>query len=450
MLVDGSWGFYAYFPQLAGQHVLFDTYEVTPYALFFKLTFLAVALFACALSSDYLAERRETPEYYSLLLVATLGMSVVASARDLITIFVGLETAALATFALVGFRRTQPAATEAATKNFVIGALSAALTLYGISLVYLVGGTVDLYELGAALAGPSTPRPALLVGVAFLVAGLGFKVTSVPFHMWAPDVYHGAPDPVSAFLSGASKKMGFAAFFKIFFVGLLAVKLQWTLLVGGLAVLTMTVGNLAALQQTSLKRLLAWSSIAQAGYILIALPVGTEFGLAGGFFHVLTHALMKGGAFLWVAVLAARGIGDDIESYRGLKTRAPLAALTLTLLLLSMAGIPPLAGFASKFVLFGGAIDAGLARDSFWLLFLALAGIANSALSLVYYARVIRVLYVDEPAEAPARLRLPASATVALAALLVLVVGIGVWPQPVFELSRTAAASLLSGPAATG
>ncbi|MBI2078124.1 MAG: NADH-quinone oxidoreductase subunit N, partial [Euryarchaeota archaeon] len=265
------------------QHTLFGLYEVTPFALFFKFVFLLVPILVVLVSSDYLRQDREPTEYYALLLIATFGMMVVASARDLITLFVGLETAAFSSYGLVAFRKTSLTGTESATKFFIIGSLSGAIILYGISLVYAVAGTVDLYELGGLLAD-NPARPALLLAIAFLVAGLGFEISTVPFHMWAPDVYHGSPDTVSAFLAAGSKKMGFAAILKVFLVGLIAFKLQWELLVGILAVLTMTVGNLAALQQTSLKRLLAWSSIAQAGYLLIALPVGTNLALAGALF----------------------------------------------------------------------------------------------------------------------------------------------------------------------
>jgi F420H2 dehydrogenase subunit N len=441
-----SGGYYGALPGLdASQTVAFGVFEVTAFALFFKTVFLAVALLVIFVSSDYLAEKTQSAEYYSLLLVGTAGMMVVASARDLVTLFVGLETAVVASFTLAGYRRREAGSSEAATKFFIVGALSAALTLYGISLVYAVAGTVDLYELGAVIKAGATTRPALLVALAFLVAGFGFEITAVPFHMWAPDVYQGSPDPVSAFISGASKKMGFAAVFKVLFVALLAVKLQWGILVGILAVLTMTVANFAALQQTSLKRLLAWSSIAQAGYIMIAIPVGTEFGLTGGFFHIFTHALMAGGAFVLVAMLGARGVGDQLEGYRGLYKREPLAAATLSLMALSLAGIPPLAGFASKFVLFGGAISEGVRADNNWLLFLAVAGILNSALSVVYYARIVRTVYVDDAPDVPARMALPWTSAAVLVLLLVLTVLIGVWPQPFFEFSRVAAQSLLTG-----
>ena len=428
------------------QHTLFGLYEVTTFALFFKFVFLLVPILVVLVSNDYLRQDREPTEYYALMLIATFGMMVVASARDLITLFVGLETAAFSSYGLVAFRKTDAIVTESATKFFIIGSLSSAIILYGISLVYAVGGTVDLYELGGLLAN-NPARPALLLAVAFLIAGLGFEISTVPFHMWAPDVYQGSPDTVSAFLAAGTKKMGFAAIIKIFIVGLIAFKLDWELLIGVLAVITMTVGNLAALNQTSMKRLLAWSSIAQAGYILIALPVGTSLALGGALFHILTHAVMKGGAFVLIAVLAVRGVGDSIDEWRGIGRRYPLAGFTLAVIMLSLAGIPPLAGFVSKFILFASAVDVGLATDKTWLIGLAVAGVLNSALSLYYYARVIRALYVEDTGKAPAAAGsatpFPQGAVWVCFIVLFILLVLGVFPDGLVDISRTAASSLL-------
>ncbi len=424
-----------------------ESYEVTPFALFFKAVFLLVALLVVLVSPTAMKPAAKNTEYYLLLLIATFGMMVVASGRDLLTIFVGLETTALATFPLAGYRKDDLRSLEAATKFVIIGALGSALTLYGMSLLYATTGTIDLYAIGAAAEAGFGPGS--LLAIAFLIGGFGFKVTSVPFHMWAPDVYDGSPTPVSSLLAAGSKKMGLAAFFKVFFLGLLAVKAQWDLLIGILAVATMTLGNLAALRQTRVKRILAWSSVAQAGYMLIAFPVGTQLALAGAFFHVLTHALMKGGAFAVVAVLGARGLSDDLKDWAGLSSKAPVAAFTMALLMLSMAGIPPLAGFASKFVLFFSAIDAGLARSNDWLIFLAVAGIVNSVISLGYYVRVIRAMYVDEETEAPqgvpaaSAFRFRGPVWAAFYVILLGVVVMGVWPDPFIRLATEAAASLI-------
>ncbi len=429
-------------------HILFNFFEVTPFALYFKFVFLGVASLVALVSSDYIRQDREPTEYYALMLIATFGMMVVASARDLITLFVGFETAALASYGLVAFRKLELGATESATKFFIIGSLSAGLTLYGISLIYAVAGTVNIYDLSILLNDIDGPmRGALLLGVGFLIAGFGFEASIVPFHMWAPDVYHGAPDTVSAFLAAGNKKMGFAALLKVFLVGLVAVKLQWEMLIGILAVLTMTVGNLAALQQTSLKRILAWSSIAQAGYILIALAVGTTYALTGGLFHILTHAIMKGGAFVLVALMAVRGIGDNLDQWRGVGRRYPLVGFAMALIMLSMAGIPPLAGFWSKFILFSSAVDVGLDDGRQWLLWLAVAGILNSAISLYYYARVIRAMYVEEtePMKAVAVNKIAAGGVMAALTVVVTLLLFGFWPQPLIQFASSAAESLLGG-----
>lgn len=463
MLSGGPYGFlqYVYHGDAPAELLFLDTLEVSTFALFFKLVFLLVGVLVLLVSRDYLGEDAETAEYYVLTSLALLGMLVVAGARDLLTLFVGLETAALSSYVLAGYHRRDKRTTEAATKFFVIGSLSAAITLYGISLVYAVAGTIRFDEVATALAANDAPTVPLLLAVAFLVAGFGFKITSVPFHMWAPDVYDGAPTPVSALLSGASKKMGFVALFKVFFIALVAAKFQFDVLVGILAVLTMTVANVAALMQTRIKRILAWSSIAQAGYIMIALVVGTSFAVTGGLFHILTHAVMAGGAFVLVGILAARGIDDSLDSYRGLSKRAPFVSLAMAFLMFSLAGIPPLAGFASKFVLFGGAIDAGVAQNNNWFLFLAVAGIVNSAISLAYYVRVVRACYVDEPApvaDASTQQAAAAGATAspillstgaafALAIVFVLTILMGVWPGPFIDFAQGAADSLLAAAA---
>ncbi|MCX8104132.1 MAG: proton-conducting transporter membrane subunit, partial [Candidatus Bipolaricaulota bacterium] len=279
----------------------------------------------------------------------------------------------------------------------------------------------------------------LRAGLIFVLAGFGFKITVVPFHFWAPDVYEGAPAPVTALLAAGSKKMGFLALIKIFLMSLVALELEWGLLFGVLALLTMTVGNLLALVQSSVKRMLAYSSIAHAGYILIAFAVGTEYGLVGGLFHIVTHAVTTAGLFLIVALLAAKGLGEEYASYSGLNRRQPLVALVLSLSLLSLAGVPPLPGFQSKFVLFGSAVDAGLANQS-WLVLLAIAGVVNSALSLAFYARLIKVAYVDEPERAlvgsnppPEALQIPPLLLVALLLELLFIVVLALQPGPLLE-----------------
>jgi NADH-quinone oxidoreductase subunit N len=259
-------------------------------------------------------------------------------------------------------------------------------------------------------------------------------------------VYEGAPTPVSGLLAAASKKMGFAALFKVFLIGILVTKAQWEEAVAILAILTMTVGNLIAVSQTNIKRMLAYSSIAQAGYILIALPVATQYAVAGGVFHILTHAFMKSGAFMVVAAMGAVAIGEKLDDFKGLSKRSPFLALSMTLFLLSLAGIPPLAGFASKFVLFSSAVYSSLEPGQSWLVWLAIAGVLNSALSLYYYARVIKNMYMEKGPEE--KVRVPPMMCAGIAFAVVMVVLIGVFPDPFVSVCKDAASAftgLLSG-----
>ena len=307
--------------------------------------------------------------------------------------------------------------------------------------------------LGQLMAGAAHPySPLIVLSTVFLLAGFGYKIAAFPFHMWAPDVYDGSPTAVSAFLAAGSKKMGFAALFKVFLVGLIAVRADWDVLVAIVAVATMTIGNVLALSQTNIKRMLAYSSVAQAGYMLIALPVAAvadpvtgQYALAGGIFHILTHAFMKAGAFIVVAALIAVGLSERLDDFRGLSRRAPLMAFSMAVFLVSFAGIPPLAGFASKFVLFSGAVQASLAPEHGWLIFLVIAGVLNSAVSLWYYARVVRVMYVDEPeAHQTAPLRLPKAITASVVVALLAVILIGLAPGPFIDISLRAAESVIT------
>lgn len=411
----------------------------------FMLVFFSVGIIVVLSSPEFIAKDRNQGEYYSLILLAVTGMTIVAEGNDLFVLFVGLEISGIASFALSGFRKSEKRSTEAATKYFIIGGFSSALTLFAISIVYGVAGTTQISAIANALTGPTgtfTAIPGsetyLLLGVVLFMAGLGFKVAMVPFHMWAPDVYEGAPTPVSGFLAAASKKMGFAAFFKIFLIGIIVTKGNWEVAAGALAILTMTVGNLVAVSQTNIKRMLAYSSVAQAGYILIALPVGTQYAVAGGIFHILTHAFMKSGAFMVVAALGAVAIGERLDDFKGLSRRSPFLAFSMTIFLLSLAGIPPLAGFASKFVLFSSAVypAVGSGAGPDWLVWLAVAGVLNSALSLYYYARVIKYMYMEKgPTD---RIRPTPMISFAIIIALAVVIALGVYPNAVISLCEQA------------
>jgi NADH-quinone oxidoreductase subunit N len=396
--------------------------NVDGFALFFQLMFEFVAFLVILASRGFI--RPEEPhqgEYYALMLLAVVGMMFTAAATDLFVLFLAFETSSLSTFALVAFRKRDRQATEASAKFFIIGAVSSAIVLFGISLIYGISGTTsigtttDLLLMrgppGLTLTGRPEIEPPLIIALVFLIAGFGFKVAVVPFHMWAPDVYQGSPTTISVLLTAASKNVGIVALFRVFLVGLLNVQVDWIAAIALLAIVTQTVGNILAIPQRSMKRMLAYSSIAQAGYILIAIPVAAVAlqsrapgdlaatiavsGVVGGMLHVFVYAAMKAGSFLVVAGTESRGVPDDMEAYKGLGKRMPFLAAAMGAFLLSLAGIPPLGGFFSKFVLFSSAVNA--AQFNQWFLALAISGVLNSALSLYYYARVIWYMYILEP-----------------------------------------------------
>jgi NADH-quinone oxidoreductase subunit N len=445
--------------------------QLNAFSALFMLVFLSVGAYVVISSVGFVKGEKHTGEFFALVLLAISGMMVVAGSLDLITLFIGIELTSLSSYALVAFRKKDKRGAEAATKYFIYGGLSSAIALFGISLLYgitsafvdsggLPAGTNPLLftSIGAAVsAAQVTADPILFLATVMIIAGFGFKIALVPFHMWAPDVYEGSPTTITAMLAAGSKKMGFVAYFKIFLIGLLAIKADWTVLIAVIAILTMTMGNLIAVSQTNIKRMLAYSSIAQAGYILIALPIATvgdpatiagfagitigEYGLAGGLFQIVTHAFMKGGAFLIVAALSTVAIGESIADYKGLSKRAPLMAFAMAVMLFSLAGIPPLAGFASKFVLFSGPVYASQTAGNGWMIWLAVAGILNSALSLYYYARVVKYMYVEKgPTD---RVKVPLSMAVGVAICFLAVVIIGLYPQPVIDACLNAARALL-------
>lgn len=427
--------------------VVFDTglLVLDDFSGLFMLVFLTVAFLVILASIRYIEDERHKAEYYSLILLATVGMMLVAASTDLFVLYIGIEITSLSSYALVAFRKKDIKGAEAATKYFIFGGISSAFTLFGISLVYGLTGTTSFQEVGVLVGTLDGYREMLWLALVMVMVGFGFKVAMVPFHSWAPDVYEGAPTTITAMLAAGSKKMGFVAMFKFFLIGMLAIKADWDVVVAILSIVTMTLGNLAALNQTSIKRMLAYSSIAQAGYILMALPVGTEYAVTGGIFHILTHAFMKGGAFLAVATLATVAIGDRISDYKGLAKRSNFMAFSITILLFSLAGIPPLAGFASKVVLFSSPI-MGTVAGSEWMVWLAVAGIINSAISLYYYARVVKYMYVDELDEgAPSeRLKLPKGMAAAVAICVLAVIGIGVFPEYFIQLCQNAAQALFA------
>lgn len=422
--------------------MFFGTLSIDALSQFFKLVFLAVSLIVSLASIKYNENSDHTEEFYALVLFATFGMMVVASANDLVLLFCAFELASLATFALAGFEKKNARSLEGAMKYFIIGAISSALMLFGISYVYGATGTTSIPMI-AENATLLAENPIGLVAVVLLIAGFGFKMALVPFHMWAPDAYQGSPSVVSSLLAAGSKKMGFVAAFRVFIVALAVLQPDWQFAFTLLAVVTMTFGNVVAVSQTSVKRMLAYSSIAQAGYITMAFVVMTPMALTGGIFYTLAHAFMKAGAFIaagavvWMVSSQKTGnldIPDHLDSFRGLGKRMPLAALSMTVFVFALAGIPPTAGFMAKLVLFSSTIQAGMT----WL---AVIAILNSALSLFYYARLVRYMYFLPPEGKKIGMPFPYAAALLLAVAGVLAMGI--WSEPFMQWAMDAAQVLI-------
>lgn len=406
-------------------------FVVDNYSLAFAGFFILVGYVTLLLSYDYVAEGDYYEgEYYVLLLTSVLGMIVMASARDLVSIFVALETITLPTFALAGWRKHDPRSNEAAIKYFLIGVLSTAVMLYGMSLVFGMSGSTLLSDI--ATTAVSKPDPLFAVAVFFTLAGFAFKVSAVPFHFWAPDTYEGAPTPVTAFLSVASKAGGFVALLTIVRFGFFGSGDSWQPVLWILAAASIVVGNLAALRQTNIVRMLAYSSIAQGGFILVSLAVAGDNDAARASFeavviYLLIYGAMNLGAFACVIANARRTRSGDIRSFAGLGRTNPALAVVFTMFLFSLAGIPPLAGWFAKFVMFRAVLDAGTTSA----VVLGVIAAVFSVVAFFYYAAVARQMWFHEPADlGPAEpQRLPAALVAALGITTVVVVVIGVYPQ---------------------
>ena len=389
------------------------------YTAFFRLVILAATGLGLLVAMNWLdAHGEQQGEYNALLLIAAIGMTLMAAATHMLTLFVALELLSLSLYILAGFERERAASGEAALKYLLLGAFSSAVFLYGIALVYAATGALDF----AGIAQKASFSPLFLAGVGLLIVGFGFKVAAVPFHMWTPDVYQGAPTPITAYMSVATKAAAFAAFVRLF-VGALGVeKVTWVPALAVLAVLTMTVGNLAALRQQSLKRMLAYSSIAHAGYVLVGLAAANPTGAAAVMFYLLAYAFMNLGAFAVVIALERQGEGDvTLSQVRGLARTHPLLAAAMAVLMFSLTGVPPFAGFFGKFYLFQAAVQAQLS----WL---AVVGVLNSALSAYYYLNVVVQMYMAET-EAPPTLAWRPVLGLATLVAVVLVIGIGLFPD---------------------
>jgi NADH-quinone oxidoreductase subunit N len=408
---------------------------VDRFALFFKIVFLTSAAITVLMSIRYLEIEGASPgEYYFLILCATLGMMIMAGGIDLITIFIGLETMAISFYILTGFIKPNQRSNEAAVKYFLLGAFSLGILLYGMSLMYGLSGTTNLRPMAAAFLGHERD-PRLVLAVILVVAGVGFKIAAVPFHMWAPDVYEGAPTPITAFLSVGSKAAAFAMLLRIFLEGLSVMSPDWRLLFEVLSIITMTVGNIAALTQTNLKRMLAYSSIAHAGYVLIGVVAGTPRGVSAVLIYLLIYTFMQLGAFAVIVVMRRQDVaGDELKDFSGLSFRHPAAAFAMLLFMLSLGGIPPTAGFMGKFWLFSAAIDA----HYYWLAFI---GVLNSAVSLYYYIRIVVVMYLkkDTIGSQPV---VGAPLALVLGGAIVATLVLGIYPRLLFEVAEASARTL--------
>ena len=390
------------------------------YSTSFKIIFLISLVLTVLLSLRYIQqEKAEYGEYYSLLLFATLGMMLMASAKDLIIVYLGLELMALSTYILAGIKKHDRKSNEAALKYFLLGAFSSALLLYGMALTYGLTATTDLVAIAAQVnargAGPVFFLAMILIASSFL-----FKIAAAPFHMWAPDVYEGAPTSVTAFMSVGPKAAGFAVIGRVFFTAFPDMQADWTAILIGVAILSMAVGNILALVQTNIKRMLAYSSIAHAGYALLGVIAGTSEGLSAVMIYLLIYAFMNMGAFAVVILLQK---GDEIRDYEGLSKSHPVAAAAMLVFMFSLTGIPPTAGFIGKFNIFLVAVKAGYV----WVVVIA---VIFSAISAYYYLRVVRNMYMRERAEATA-LHPSWSLGLALGITLFMVSVIGVLPSVV-------------------
>jgi len=423
------------------QGELFDDMFLSDnFSRFFNLIFLGAAFLAVLSSIDYLKNvKYNRGEYFSLVLLSTVGMMLLSSANELLFLYVSLELTTISLYILVAYLKDDYKSSEAGLKYLILGAVSSAILLYGISMVYGLTGSTSLYHIPAVIAAIFLNTfvfdPALVLALIFLIAGFGFKLALVPFHMWAPDVYEGAPTPITAYLSVASKTAGLVAFIRVFFQSFLILQIkpvEWMSLIAVLAAFSMILGNVIALLQTNIKRMLAYSSIAQVGYILIGIISASATGIASVGFYALVYLFANMGAFTVVIAFSRSTNSDNIPDYAGLSKRSSFLAVLMSVFMLSLVGIPPLAGFVGKYYLFSAAIEQGY----IWLVIVA---ILTSVISLYYYAGVIKQMYFSTVA-GQSSIKTTANLKAALIICAIGVLVCGVYPQPLIQLAQQAAA----------
>jgi len=403
------------------------------YSSFFKLIFLITVVLAVLISVKYISiERVNFGEYYSLILLSTLGMMIMASAADLIVLYLGLELMALSTYILAGFIRHDIKSNEAALKYFLLGAFSSAFLLYGISLIYGLTGTTDIYAIASHISEKGlSGNPALSLSMTFFAVAFGFKIAAAPFHMWAPDTYEGAPTSITAFMSVGPKAAGFAVLGRVFMIAFASIKIEWAMVLIPLSILSMGIGNIVALAQTNIKRMLAYSSIAHAGYALLGVIVANNEGLASMMTYLMIYAFMNMGAFAVVIMLRTEGFkGDNITDYEGLSKTHPFLAALMLIFMFSLTGIPPTAGFIGKLYVFMSAINAGYT----WLVLVA---VVFSVISAYFYLRIIMYMYMKEPKVEVATSQ-SGTLVAALGVTTVAVLVIGVFPSFLVKLAKAA------------
>lgn len=401
-------------------------------------TFKAVLLFAAAISallSSGLDDVSERGEYFALMIVATLGMNLMAASADLMMLFLAIETTSIPLYVLAGFVKGDDKSTESGIKYFLFGALTSAVMLYGFSLLYGFAGNTNLYSLAVALR-EGFLSPWLIASMALLVlVGFAFKISAVPFHFWSPDVYEGAPTPITAFISTASKAAGFAVLVRFMLAVFPAIELQWTWILAVMATATMTIGNLLALPQKNIKRLLAYSSVAHAGYAMIGLVALSTFGAASIVFYLAAYIITNLAAFAVVILFARTAGSDEIEDYAGLSRRSPGLALALMVALLSLGGMPPLAGFVAKVYVFAAAVESG------WI-WLAFVGVLNAIVGLYYYLTVLKVVYLYRSEQEDVPISVPRAYGIGLGLCILAIVVIGSLSAPWLDWALQAAQSL--------
>lgn len=428
---------------------LYGTVTSDRFAMFFNYVILISAILAILMSPSYIQTSTFDPgEYYALMLAAVAGMMLMAAGISFMVLFIALELLSLALYILSGFERSRPRSQEAGFKYFLLSSFASAFLIYGMALIYGATGSTRLLAIQSCLAnatgcsGGAVSSPLLYVGIALMLVGFAFKVSIVPFHMWTPDVYEGAPTPVTAFMSVTTKAAVFAAFIRVFSFALSPVEPHWFGVLWALSIVTMVVGNLLALVQSNMKRLLAYSGIAHAGYILVAMSANSRDGQTAVAFYFLAYAFMNIGAFILVSVLESQGeAGDQIASYRGLIYRSPALAGATAVFMFSLAGFPPTAGFFAKYLAFSAAVRAGHTD-------LAIIGVLTSLVSIFYYLRVVMVMMTRPEAtpegEEAARPTVPALADLAAWVAAAGSIGLGIIPTGFFNLASQSVTAVRS------